>query len=116
MRLPSGMDEELELLDHLASPELEERMKHEDRQRELLSNGGRRATSPATRPSTLSTAEVSSAASPELPPPPKWGSSLSPRRREAKPPASGGNNSEPGMAYYTPEEFKRAFPNKKEGQ
>ena len=100
MRLPSGLDEELELLDHLSSPELEERMKQEERQRELLSKGGRRGSSSG-----------SSSESQGPLPPPKWGASLSPRRRD---PSKPDKKEESGadMAYYSPDEFKKAFPNK----
>lgn len=60
MKLPSGVDEELELLDHISSPELD---KAQQKQRDLLSNGGRRAaaatSSSAAAPGTVEAAAIS---------------------------------------------------------
>ena len=106
MRLPSGIDEELELLDHLSSPELEGRIQQEERQRTLLSGARSRGSNSSARTSGQ-VGYVGSDGS--LPAPQQWGASLSRRRRESKPTPALDSD---GLAYYSPGEFRRAFPNK----
>lgn len=138
MKLPVGVDEELELLDQLSSPELEDRAMAQERQRELLQ---RRRTNGEARPKP--TGSMPGSPNDDLarkgagPPEGKaWGASLAQRRgskpevREPAPvptPYKGAGprpKNEPamnredqpvdgeGMTMYSVEEFRRAFPNR----